>query len=235
MSIRILIVEDEVVIAEDMKMMLQNVGYDVSGVAYSHPEAIQSLQANTPDIILIDINLGGVKDGIDLADYVNKNFSIPLIYATSNTDPHTLEKAKKTLSNGYLLKPFSQDDLFTAIEIAIANFENQHATEKKPKHFFFVKEKNVYVKVITNDILWLKSDGNYTELFVTEKKFIVRGVVKNILDALDARFLRVHKSYVINLEKIDSIAATHLVINDEKIPIGKMYKEQLMNRLNTFT
>ncbi len=235
MSLKILIVEDEVVIAEDMKMMLENIGYEVSGVAYTYNDAIEILKGGVPDISLIDINLGSKKDGIELADFINKNYFIPFIYATSNIDPRTLENAKQTNPCGYLLKPFAQDDLFTSIEIAIDNFQKRNTFGSVLKEFLFVKEKNTFVKVKTNDILWLKSDGNYTELHTAGKNYVVRGVVKNLLDNLDQRFLRVHKSYVVNIEKVDVIEATHILINKNEIPLGKMYKELLMSRINTFS
>lgn len=232
MQIRILIVEDESIIAEDMSQMLKKLGYTISGTAYSYNEAIQLLNKNETDLVLVDINLSDSKDGIDLAEQINKHYNLPLIFVTSSADPITLNKAKKTVSNGYVLKPFTSDDLYAAIEMAISNFQTKEVNQQKLKDALFIKDDELFVKVLTNEILWLKSDKNYTEVNTPNKQYVVRGSIKETLGELDNRFIRIHKSYVVNLNKIEALGASYVFINKTEIPIGKNYKDELIGKIN---
>ncbi|MGK4567487.1 response regulator [Flavobacterium sp. 3HN19-14] len=122
--IRILVVEDELIIAEDMCNVLSNMGYGVVGNAMDYEEAIAFLDAEKPDLILLDVNLNGKKDGIDLAEIINQNYEVPFIFTTSYSDAVTLERAKKTNPINYLVKPFKKEQLFTAIEMAFHRLDN---------------------------------------------------------------------------------------------------------------
>ena len=120
-SIKIIIVEDELIIAEDMKEMLLNMQYEVIGIANGCDEAEQILSRDIPDIALIDINLRGDEDGISLAMSIRKRYDIPIIFITSFSDKATVERAKQVKPNGYIVKPFEKEDLYTTIEIALDN------------------------------------------------------------------------------------------------------------------
>lgn len=120
-AVKILIVEDEPLIAKNIGMYLNNNDYEVSGIAYDADEAFFQLKRNPPDFAILDINLEGEKDGIELADHINRHHNIPFIYLTSYSDKDTLERAKKTNPYGFLVKPFNDKTLFTTIEIALSN------------------------------------------------------------------------------------------------------------------
>jgi DNA-binding NarL/FixJ family response regulator len=124
-SIRILIVEDEPLIAENIAMYLNNNDFSVSGIAYDDEEAFQELRANPPDAVLLDVNLESQKDGIDVAEYINNNNRIPFVYLTSYSDKTILERAKRTNPAGYIVKPFNEQTLYTTLEIALSNFATQ--------------------------------------------------------------------------------------------------------------
>ena len=104
--VQIVIVEDELIIAEDVSNMLTRKGYEVMGIAMDYDEAIAILKVNKPDLILLDINLNSKKDGIDLANTINEFYGIPFIFTTSYSDSATLERAKKSNPINYLVKPF---------------------------------------------------------------------------------------------------------------------------------
>lgn len=118
-NISILIIEDEGVVAHDIARRMRKLGYDVAGIKHSSEAAINWLEIHTPDIILCDINIDGPKDGVDVAEYVYNNKRTPLIFVTALSDRGTLERAKKTLPYGYIVKPFDNHDLLTAIELAL--------------------------------------------------------------------------------------------------------------------
>lgn len=142
-EIRILIVEDDPFISLDIEHCLSNIDYKVSGVAYNIEEALNQLENNTPDAVLLDISLGKEKiDGIDIANTINEKYQIPFIYLTSHADRSTLERAKKTYPSGYIVKPFNESALLAALEIAIYNHAKQQ-TDLHPKLSFVQINKNI--------------------------------------------------------------------------------------------
>jgi len=120
--IRILIVEDNVIIADDMQSMLEEIGYEIVDNVIVYEQAEEVLKTQEVDLVLIDIILASDKTGIDLGKHIRENYDIPFIFVTSNSDRATVENAKTVKPNGYLVKPFEQQDLYTSIEIALSNF-----------------------------------------------------------------------------------------------------------------
>ncbi len=127
-NISILIIEDEGIVAHDISRRLKKLSYDVAGIKHFGEDAINFLSIHKPDLILCDIRLEGEKDGIDVAEYVYQNDKTPLIFVTAMSDRKTLERAKKTLPYGYIVKPFDNHDLLTAIELAL--YKNSVELEK---------------------------------------------------------------------------------------------------------
>lgn len=120
-NFKILIVEDEVLIAEDLKDSLEELGYDVCSVCYNSEKAVKELYRCQPDLALLDITIRGSQNGIDLGNIINKNHEIPFIYLTSHSDKATLDRAKVTRPYGYIVKPFKDSDLSSSIQIALFN------------------------------------------------------------------------------------------------------------------
>ncbi len=133
-EIKILIVEDEPVIAQNISMYLNNNDFTVSGIAYDYEEAMNELQHNPPDAVILDINLDSALDGIDIASHINKKLRIPFLFLTSYSNKETLERAKAVEPSGYIVKPFNERTLLATLEIAISNFSqrtNQQVPELK--------------------------------------------------------------------------------------------------------
>lgn len=243
--IKILIVEDELIIAQDMIDILEKMGYDVMENAMDAEETFEILSKDTPDLILLDINLSGGRDGIDIASEINEKYKIPFIFTTSYTDGPTIERAKEVKPLNYLVKPFKPEQLYTAIEIAMNNLEKS-INVKEPiideslreegqiiKGALFIKDKFRYTKLLLKDILYIKSDGNYLELHTNKKKEVIRATINNFTQKLDAHtFFRTHKSYVVNLDYLSSFESNFVMILDKEIPITKQYAEELFKKLN---
>lgn len=236
--IKILIVEDEVIISKDLSNMLIKMGYEVIGDALNYNEAINILEKDKPDLILIDINLNGPKDGIELAEKIKKDYQIPFIFTTSYADSNILDRAKKTKPINYLVKPFTTEQLFTTIELALFQINHLHDSNEvneSPiiiKGALFVKDKYRYSKVNVDDILWIKSDGNYLEIHTEKKCEIIRGTMDFITNSLDdKKFFRTHKSYIVNLDYISKIETNLVTVLSKDIPISKKYHEKLINKL----
>ncbi|HYF30985.1 MAG TPA: response regulator transcription factor [Chitinophagaceae bacterium] len=130
-EIKILIVEDEPVIAQNISMYLNNNDFTVSGIAYDYEEAMSQLQHNPPDAVILDINLDSEQDGIDIASHINKKFRIPFLFLTSYSNKETLQRAKAVEPSGYIVKPFNERTLLASLEIAISNF-SQRSNQQVP-------------------------------------------------------------------------------------------------------
>lgn len=125
-NINVLIVEDEPLIAQDIKMFLDNIDFSVAGIAHNSTRALDYLANRNPDAVLLDISIKGDKDGIDLAEIINEKYKIPFIYLTSHSDKMTVERAKHTLPYGYIVKPFDERDLLTSLEMAVYRHAQQN-------------------------------------------------------------------------------------------------------------
>jgi DNA-binding NarL/FixJ family response regulator len=122
---KILIVEDEPVIAENISLYLDNNDFEVSAIAYDSDDALQQLKTNTPDAVILDINLESEKDGIDIADHINQNYQLPFLFLTSYSDKNTLDRAKAVKPSGYIVKPFNERTLLASLEIGISNYASE--------------------------------------------------------------------------------------------------------------
>ena len=125
----IMIVEDEIVIAMELQRKLNNLGYTVTGVVGSGEAAVETAGIAQPDLVLMDIKLAGKMDGIEAATIIHDRYHIPVVYLTAHTDEKTLQRAKLAQPFGYLVKPFSEIELRTTIEVSLY----KHTQEKKSK------------------------------------------------------------------------------------------------------
>jgi PAS domain S-box-containing protein len=115
----ILVVEDEPIVAKDIQVSLQRLGYGVPAMAASGEDAIRKTRESHPDLILMDIVLKGKMDGVETVKQIRKQYDVPVIYLTAYADDHTLERAKTTAPAGYMLKPYQPNELRTTIELAL--------------------------------------------------------------------------------------------------------------------
>ena len=122
---RILVVEDEAIVAMVIKRRLKDLGYIVSGIASTGKDAITKVEGTFPDLVLMDIRLKGDMDGIEATKTIKDRFSLPVVYLTAHSDDITFKKAKETDPDGYILKPFTEKDLSTTIEIALHKFRKE--------------------------------------------------------------------------------------------------------------
>jgi DNA-binding NarL/FixJ family response regulator len=177
-EVRVLIVEDEPVIAENISVYLNNNDFMVSGIAYDHEEARKQLVHNTPDAVLMDINLGGDEDGIDLARFINKNYKIPFLFLTSYADKATIDRAKEVEPSAYIVKPFNERALLASLEIAISNFARRNM-QQIPLLSFTKINKHLICQVSEREfeVLQLIYEG-YTNQQIAEKILISINTIK---------------------------------------------------------
>lgn len=370
---RILVVEDESIVAKDIQKSLEKLGYEVPATASSAASAYEKLEELQPDMVFLDIKLKGDEDGIHIAEHIRERYNIPVIFLTSYVDQETLDRAKVTEPYGYIVKPFNDSDLKTTVEMALFKFsrdrevresqqrlanalarveesiivvdtegritylnekaenmlgyattsaqgmdafglfvieeEGGSAVKKEelmarmkkdetwqksdcfllvkrdnsslsvsiaasPVHdekgqflgcamivsdkqndaakpapevaaqttfldnqiiqnSFFVKKGSMLVKVYLENIQWIQAMDNYVIIQTTADQFVIHSTMKDIEMKLpSSKFLRVHRSYIIPIDKINVLDENTVLIGDKTIPIGKSYKETFMARLN---
>lgn len=239
------------IIADDMQSMLEEIGYEIVDNVIVYEQAVEVLKNQQVDLVLIDIILASDKTGIDLGKHIRDNYDIPFIFVTSNSDRATVENAKTVKPNGYLVKPFEQQDLYTSIEIALSNFiygkkssgestNGGDVSDDGPmsnsilKDSIFVKKQHLYYRIQFGDIQFIKADNVYLEVNTVDKKFLVRSPLKDYLEKLPKnKFYRAHKSYIVNVDHIDAINSKDIMINDTLIPISKDFKEFIISAMNS--
>ena len=236
---KILIVEDDPMISESLTDIINVLGHEVVGIADNAIKAIELCNENEPNIALLDIQIGGDVDGVELAEMINDEFDIPFIFTTAFADSETIGRARDKGPFGYLVKPYGVKDLNAAIEVAMGAFQRLKKAEKKGgggqiiERNIFLKVDSKLVKVKIDDILYVEAKGDYALFKTKAKGYIVHGTMKKFQQRLhDYNFQKVHRSFIVNLDKIVDIEESNLLIEDKVIPVSRANKEALMERLN---
>ncbi len=234
-DIKILIVEDDLIIARSIKLVLTGEGYQVCSIAISYDEAMDVTRNESPDIVIMDINLKGV-DGIHTAKAIKKISDAAIIYCTELTDKHSFNLAKETFPAHYLTKPFTNDELSRAVALA-AQQKQRHSYEDPGPDSFLVDIKGVFRRIRFNDILYIKANGPYTEIVTDSGKPVTVAISSNhVIRKIACPFIvRAHRSYHINIGKIDSLHIHKAIIRGAEIPITAQYKDAIFSRFRMLT
>lgn len=245
MKTQILIVEDNPELADNTKDLLEAEGYEVCDILDSDEKIEDTLFEKFPAAVLLDIHLKGNSNGIDIAHNIREKFNIPVIFFTSSTDKETLNKVKEVSPDGYIVKPFSKDTLITTLTLAISNYETKNADkvselivhDKIIKGSIFIRDKGYLKKIAIKDIDWIKADGSYTHISTGDNTvYTLRNVLKDVLQKLPSLlFCKVNKAFIVNLDKIDALNSKEILINDQSIPVGRNYYQNILSRLNQVT
>ena len=242
-AIRILIVEDDPIIAADLEDRLSEMGYASLGPVASGEEALTFFPDNRPDLVIMDIQLAGALDGIETTRRIREKHALPIIFLTSNSDEATFAQAKSVRPQAFISKPFRGKDLRHAIELAISQSAKAQAAPDAvaPEanayllhDRLFLKLNERMVRLFLRDILWVEADDYYCKIVTRERELLVGQTLKKFSEALSGvpDLMRVHRSYVVNLTHIEEIGDAYLYINKRQIPVSKTSKEELMARFH---
>ncbi len=236
--VRILIVEDDMIIGANLSLQLTRLGYEVTGIESRGEEAVTHALANTPDIILMDINLKGTLNGIATVSAIQRKMDIPIIYLTANSEDATFSAAKKTRPKAFITKPFNQLNLQRTIALVVEQLSEGTSGRTNPaeieilKDRIFVRHNGKMEKLLLADILYVEADRNYCTIKTNAAAYVLSSTLKTMEEKLPtSQFLRVHRSYMVNLSKLDVVAEGYLEIGKKVIPLGKSHKEMLMSRI----
>ena len=213
LNTKILIVEDEILIADFIADFLNKKGFSNIKMVHKPEVAVKFFQSFEPEIVLMDINLNGENAGIELAKNTNKNAAV--IFLTGQNDEFLMNKALATNPETYLTKPIKEDDLMAAIKLVLL---------KKQLNSISIKDGYDFIKINHDAILFIKSDNNYIDIHTTSKKYSIRQSLEGFLEEIsNSNFIRVHRSYIVNSSKIQKKTKSSLFIENHEIPFSKKY------------
>lgn len=259
-QIKVLVVEDDTAAKKMYAKRLPLFGYQVIDIVDNRDDAISVLEDSEeemPDVVLMDIILDErpdslEPDGIDIAQEINELYAIPIIYVTQVTDPKIMKRVVKTDYASYLVKlhffnPMYMAQIQVTIYQAVLSYRQQ--LEKKCRHtlklwkqILFIKDQKKQYKVRWNDIIMMKSDNTCVTIYTLSKKYVLTGKSMNsryeqsILKKIPC-LLRIHQSYVINMNHIDHLNGNTIVLNPDhqgkqwEALIGKNYRKNLLNTI----
>jgi DNA-binding LytR/AlgR family response regulator len=246
-KVNVLVVEDESIVSKDIQYSLKKLGYNVVGAAPTGERAVELAEELNPDIILMDIMLKGKITGIEASAQIKEKLNIPVIFLTAYADENTLSKAKITEPYAYIIKPFKEIDLHTSIEMALYKHGKELeilkerdmlfslVENKENNDFIFVKSKSRLVKLNNSDIYYIEALKDYVVINTASTRFTIHSTMRDIEEKMPSdQFIRIHRSYIVRLDKISQIEYPNIILEDTKkiIPIGGSYKDDLYKRIN---
>jgi two-component system response regulator LytT len=247
-KINVVVVEDESIVSKDIQNRLKKIGYNVVGAYATADAAIALIEEFKPDVVLMDIMIKGDKSGIDVAEYVRENHSIPVIFLTAYADNATFNKAKNTEPYGYIIKPFKEIDLQTSIELALFKHEKNTTVikerdlltrlveSKQDSNIFFIKANSSLHKVYSKDIIYVEALKDYVMIHTrTQGRFTIHNTMKEVNNKLSSgEFIRIHRSFIVRLENVIAVDYFNLTLDFETkvLPIGASYRDNFYEHIN---
>ncbi len=244
---KILIVEDENIVAKDLESILQDLGYKVIGIVSNAIDAITMTALHKPNLVLMDIMIKGKTSGIEAAKEIKSKYDIPVVFLTAYADDKTIDNAKDAFPYGYIIKPFKEKELETTIEMAINKYDDDknvkkerdlyHSliSQKSTNDSIFIRADYKLNKVKYEDIYFIEALKDYVVINTADNVFTTHTTMKEMVRVLpDDQFVRVHRSFIVRLDKIFSIKYPDLIIEGKMkvIPIGGLYRKELYDKLN---
>ncbi|MFY7965850.1 MAG: LytR/AlgR family response regulator transcription factor [Chitinophagaceae bacterium] len=223
---RILIIDDDVLIAEHLKSIIQSFGCSKIELAHTSKSAISMLQEFEPNIVLLDIRLEDKEEGITIGKKINEEFHIPFIYITAFSDNSIIKNALTTHPSSFITKPYKTADIFAALNLIYINNPDLNKA-----HISF-KYGNEHIKLATTEIHLIEREGNYISIHCASKKYLLRNSIEWIVEQLPENiFVRVHRSFVVNIKLINKHTTEFVYVDNLQIPISRKTKTILMEKI----
>lgn len=215
-SLKILIVEDEVLIAEDLKDILLSFGVKDIEMAHDKTGALEALEAFDPDMVLLDIRMRNETDGIEIGEYISKNYQKAFIYITAHSDVEMIKQIIKTKPLAYITKPIKKSDLFASISLA------QAQVKQSPGNNLKIKDGFSTLVIPIGSILYIESEGNYINIYCDNKRYVSRQSLDSVVSELNGdQFFRIHRSYLVNVAKVKSYSKKEVILGDTTLPVSR--------------
>lgn len=235
-SLKILIVEDELVTANDIRETLQKAGHQITTIAQSCKEALSSMKHSLPDLALVDITLEDAVDGIDTAKKLLAMQKMPIIYLTANSEIPTVQRAAKTYPAAYLLKPFRHKELAIQVELAYYNYQKNRGIIANPfaaESLYLPFEKG-HERIIKQDVLYIEAEGAYAKIFELNRinyRLFTMNIGYLVQFFSTPNFYRLSRSYFINLNYVERVERNQLFIRGVGISFPEPQYKEVMQQL----
>jgi DNA-binding LytR/AlgR family response regulator len=239
-SIKLMVLDNEPAQLEILEFFLRRIGVGHIRTANSYRSAVELFREYKPDVALLDIELGEERNGLDVARYIKSESSTPFLFITSNYTSKMYEQAKELGPHAFIGREMNELSLRQAIELATVHLHDSGGPEPQPGHAedFYVKFGSQLKKIHLDDILWVEVDGRYSLIKTADgKKTLVNTPLREtVLKLPQNKFIRIHKSFVVNLDKVSSVDVGNdiALIAGEEIPIGRNFKKAFMEKMRVF-
>lgn len=242
--ITILILEDDLVQATHLAQSIRKLGYSVSGIENNGEKAVQHFHQHRPELVLVDIGLNGPLNGIEAVIRMQEIQEVKAIFLTGNTGEEVFEEAKSTHPFAFINKPFQAVELQRTLALAAEQilYEQEKLTPQSERSAtflndrIFVRTHNKLVKILFDDIYYVEADRNYAKIHTKNESILVVCPLKVLNEKLPGTvFIRIHRSFMVNITKLDAVADSYLEINEKTLPISKQHKQELLKNLNTLS
>ncbi|MBO0953104.1 response regulator [Fibrella forsythiae] len=236
-SLAILLLEDNFLTATDIKEALEKAGHRITAIVCSYPEAVASIQQQTPDLAIIDIHLAGsAADGITIAGELLKHYWMPLIYLTANSEQTMFQRAKQTDPAAYLLKPFRQNELAFQVELAYLNqFKERSLTSAFTASTLYLPVGKAHQQIRKEDVLYLQASGSYVNVFMLNepKPYLLAMHLGHLAQYfVSPNFFRLSRSLLINLDHVSRVEADQVLLNHRvQLAISEGNRSSLLRQL----
>jgi DNA-binding LytR/AlgR family response regulator len=236
-TIRILAIEDDPLYVESLKIVMEELGYELMAVVDTAEDALHALSKEHPDVILMDIQINDRLSGIELAKLMKPLTAAPIIYVTAFKDRHVIAHAASTSPSAYIIKPYEPESLQAAIELAIFTKPVPDLKQSlPPASSFYIKDNHRLVRINIAEILYVEVEEKYCYISTAQKRHIINMRLKDLLERLpEGDFIQVHRSFVVRKSAIEEVNNTlHEVVlaGKKSFPVGKSFRETLLSSLN---
>ncbi|MFW5658888.1 MAG: LytR/AlgR family response regulator transcription factor [Bacteroidota bacterium] len=237
----ILIVEDNLLTAEGIRVVLEDAGLGQTSVVSRGESVLPWLEHNQADVILMDVRLDGDMTGIEAVKALEGSTQAPIIYLTANQDKETLQQALDTNPAAFISKPFKEVDLISAVHLALSmnDLSDEHDAADRRSFYlthnaFFIKQQKRYVRVDIEDILWLQAKRMYTEIATREQHYLLSVPMGTLMqeEHFPQVLCRVQRSYAVNVRHVEAFDENALYVNNQVLPLSKSYRKDFMRALN---
>lgn len=225
--LKVFIAEDDVFISEELKYLLLDLGYEVTGIGFNLESSVECLRRYPADLALLDIKMHGEPTGLKIADFINKEIRIPFIFLTSFSDEATVDTAVQLNPAAYLVKPFTSGDIFSTLSLVKSRIQQD-------KEAVVIRDGWTSQKLEIHQILWIKVDDKYIEIYTDSRKYLERCSITDFMERIESTpIVRTHRSFAVNLARVDRFSKTYLNIGSMTIPVSRKYKEEVTRVLTS--
>lgn len=238
-KLRLLVLEDQVMVAADLVDMLNRLGHEIVACVDNGREALDEAAKQWPDLAILDVKVKGGMNGLEVGRRMRNELHIPIIYLTAMDEVYDL--ARETQPHDFLNKPVDPVRLKRSIELAVQHARQTSDIFKPPgiaDGVVFIRHNDRRKRVDLKDVCYLRADGGYCHLHMIHDKITLARPMRTVLEELSrydrqGRLIQVHRSHSINLDHVTDIRGNMLMVDGECFDIGETYRERVLNLFPT--